>query len=352
MGGPYRLAVLPGEGIGPEVTSAALRTLEHAAAATGVEIRAERADFGIPAFERHGSYLPEATKKLCADADGILLGAVEKGGLLELRSGLDVFANLRPVRCVDALLDASSLKADRVRGTDILFVRELTSGIHFGPSGRGQDEKGAYGYHTMLYHDAQVRRIARVGLEQASRRRGRLCVAHKENALPHIPWCELVGDEARGFPDVEIESLLVDNLAMQLVMEPTRFDVILSGNLMGDWLSSIGGALVGSIGLLASASLDGRGKGLYEPIHGTAPEIAGKGIANPLGAVGSVVLMLRQWGEESLATRLEQALLQVLEDGHRTPDLLTASGLRSLSTEEMADRVIEAFDRATGGPHD
>ncbi len=352
MGGPYRLAVLPGEGIGPEVTSAALRTLQHAASAAGVEMRAEHADFGIPAFERHGSHLPDATKALCAASDGILLGAVEKGGLLELRSGLDFFANLRPVRCVDALLDASSLKAERVRGTDILFVRELTSGIHFGPGGRGQDEKGAYGYHTMLYHDAQVRRIARVGLEQASKRRGRLCVAHKENALPHIPWCELVADEARGFPDVEIETLLVDNLAMQLVMEPTRFDVIVSGNLMGDWLSSIGGALVGSIGLLASASLDGKGAGLYEPIHGTAPEIAGQGIANPLGAIGSVVLMLRQWGEDELAARLERASLQVLEDGHRTPDLLRAPGVRPLSTEEMTDRVIDAFDRGAGAAHD
>ncbi len=347
MGGPYRLVVLPGEGIGPEVTSAARRVLEHAARAEGVEISVEEADFGIPALERHGSYFPAQTARVCGASDGILLGAVERGGLLELRSHFDFFANLRPVRSIDCLLDASSLKPEKAHGLDILFVRELTSGIHFGPGSRGEDERGSYGYHTMLYYDAQIRRIARVALEHASRRSGRLTVAHKENALPHIPWCALVSEEAAGFPGVEVENLLVDNLAMQLVVDPGQFDVILAGNMMGDWLSSIGGALVGSIGLLASASLNEQGLGLYEPIHGTAPEIAGQGIANPLGALGSLVLMLRQWEEDPLAARIEQAWRRVLEQGYRTPDLGPASSGKRVSCEGMADRVIAAL--ASGG---
>lgn len=346
MPGPYQVIALPGEGAGPEVTEAALRVLTELAALHGLGLELERSDFGIPAFERTGSHFPDATARRCAEADGILLGAVERGGLLEIRSHFDLFANLRPVRAVDCLLGASSLRPERVRGLDILFVRELTSGIHFGASGRSEDARGPHGFHTMLYTDDQIRRIARVALERARERSGRLTLAHKENALPRIPWRALLAEEAESFPGVGVEALLVDNLAMQLVMDPLRFDVILAGNLMGDWLSSIGGALVGSIGLLPSASLNEAGLGLYEPIHGTAPEIAGKGIANPLGAIGSASMMLAQWGEKDARRTLETAVLRVLEAGHRTHDLDPTRPEVCVSTERMADLVIAALPRA------
>ncbi len=340
-----RLVALPGEGVGPEVVDAALDLLARTAPGAGVAVEVEVADFGIPALERHGSHLPESTAARCAASDGILLGAVEQGGLLELRSRFDFFANLRPVQAIDCLLDASSLRPERLRGLDILFVRELTSGIHFGEAGRGSDADGEFGFHTMRYSDAQLRRIARVALARADGRRRRLAVAHKENALPHIPWCEITRKEARDFPTVEIETLLVDNLGMQLVHEPTRFDVILAGNLIGDWLSSLGGALVGSLGLLPSASLNADGLGLYEPIHGTAPEIAGRGIANPLGAISSLGMMLEQWGERAYAHRLASACRRVLEAGCRTPDLATGrDGEQVLDTRGLVDRIVDAFE--------
>lgn len=341
----WRVAALPGEGIGPEVIDATLEVLRRAAELCGVSVVVERAPFGNPAHEVFGSHFPQQTVDICRAADGILLGAVEKGGLLELRSLFDFFANLRPVRAVDCLLDASSLRPEKIRGLDLLFVRELTSGLPFGPAARGADSRGPFGYHTMLYYDHQVRRIARVALEQASRRRRLLTVAHKENALPCIPWCDLVRQEATAFPDVRLETMLVDNLSMQLVMDPLRFDVIVAENSMGDWMSSLGGALVGSIGLLPSASLNADGFGLYEPIHGTAPEIAGQGIANPLGAVGSAVLMLRQWGEATVADRIAGAVDRVLADGYRTADLGAAPPARRVSTRGMTDRLLAALEQ-------
>jgi len=348
MSEAYRVVALPGEGVGPEVIEATLEVVSFAAPAWGVPIEVTRADFGIPAWEKHGSYLPDSTVALCDGADGILLGAVERGGLLELRSRFDFFANLRPVRALDCLVECSSLRPERAKEVDLLFVRELTSGIHFGKAERGRDASGEYGYHTMLYYDEQVRRIARVALEQAQRRSGRLSVAHKENALPCIPWQALVREEAERFPDVEVEGLLVDSLAMQLVMDPGRFDVIVAGNLIGDWLSSIGGALVGSIGLLPSASLNAEGFGLYEPIHGTAPEIAGRGVANPLGALGSFVLMLEQWGEVALARHLCAAQQRVLENGARTADLRVGSASREVSTAEMVELLLAELSREAG----
>ena len=249
------------------------------------------------------------------------------------------------MRAIDCLLPASSLRPERIRGVDLLFVRELTSGIHFGKAGRGEDARGAYGFHTMLYTDDQLRRIARAALEHARRRRSRLTIAHKENALPNIPWCAITREVATDFPEVEVEALLVDTLGMQLVNEPTRFDVILAGNLIGDWLSSLGGALVGSIGMLPSASLNASGMGLYEPIHGTAPEIAGQGIANPLGALASIGMMLEQWGESALAERLARATDRVLALGYRTPDLATgADAEKVVGTRELADQIVAAFE--------
>ena len=292
----YRIVAIPGEGIGPEVVEASLQILQHVAKIEGFTLRVDYGWLGATAFLQMGSYFPQATVQLCDGANGIVFGAVSQGGLLELRKHYDFFCNLRPIRIIDSLVHKSSLRPEKVQGLDILIIRELVSGIYFGPAGRSSDEKGAYGYHTMLYYDEEIRRIARIALQKAQERRGLLTVAHKENALPHLPWTRIVQEEAIKFPGVVVEPMLVDNLAMQMVLNPQRFDTVLAGNMFGDILSDIGGALVGSIGLLGSASLNADGFGLYEAIHGTAPDIAGKGIANPLGTLGACVLMLQQWG--------------------------------------------------------
>lgn len=343
MAKSYRVVALPGEGIGPEVVEAALKVLHRVAEQQGLAIQVERGLIGNPALQAYGSYFPAETAQLCQGADGILFGAVAKGGLLELRKHFDFFANLRPVRLSPSLLHKSSLVPDRIQGLDILFVRELVSGIYFGPSGRSADPQGRYGYHTMLYRDWQIRRIARVALQHAQKRRGLVTVAHKENALPNLPWSQLTQEVAIGFPDVRVEPMLVDNLAMQLVRNPKQFDVILAGNLFGDILSDIGGALVGSVGLLASASLNADGFGMYEAIHGTAPDIAGKGLANPLGTIGAVGLMLQQWGEARAATSLIEAQEQVLAAGYRTADLAPQGDEILVTGDELTDRLIQAL---------
>lgn len=339
-----RIVALPGEGIGPEVVAATLRVIEHAVGRHGIDLTVDSAPFGIPAYEESGTYFPAKTAELCRGADGILLGAVERGGLLELRRHFDFFANLRPVRAVDCLLATSSLRPEHLRGLDILFVRELTSDIYYGKAARGTDSRGEYGLHTMIYYDWEIRRVAKVALAQAARRRGKLTVAHKENALPKIPWRALVEAEAKAFPDVVVDSMYVDNMAMQLVMKPRQFDVILTSNLMGDWLSSIGGALVGSIGLLPSASLNADGFGLYEAIHGTAPDIAGQGIANPLGTINSAAMMFETWGETALASSIRAAEDRVLRKGYATADLCPADDARRVSTDEMASHLIRELD--------
>ncbi len=338
----YRVVALPGEGVGVEVIEAALRVLDRIAELQGFSVQVDRGLIGQPAVEIWGNPFPEATAQLCQGADGILLGAVSQGGLLELRKRFDFFANLRPVRTFSTL-HQSPLKSEKLAGVDLLFVRELVSGIYFGPAGRSIDAEGAYGFHTMQYHDWEIRRIARVALQKAQARRQRLTVAHKQNALPHLPWTQLVREVAADFPDVEIEPMLVDNLAMQLMLRPHHFDVILAGNLFGDILSDLGGVLVGSIGLLGSASLNADGFGLYEPIHGTAPDIAGKGIANPLGAINSLVLMLQQWGEQTAAARIQQAEAQLLAKGYRTADLFDRPNEILVNTAEYVDRLLEEF---------
>ena len=338
------VAVLAGEGVGPEVTSAACRILTAVGSRHGLDFELHPALIGLPAIDVHGDAFPEETVATCTRSDAILLGAVERRGLLELRRHFDFYANLRPVLVREELLDASSLKPEVLRGVDILFVRELSSGLHFGPSERGRDERGEFGSHTMLYHDWQLRRIARVALGEAGRRRGRLTVAHKENALPKIPWRRIVREEAADFPSIAIEELLVDTLSMQLVREPARFDVILAENLMGDWLSSLGAGLVGSIGLLGSASLNPSGFGLFEPIHGTAPDIAGRDLANPLGAVLSVAMMLDNWKLPQAATTVRKAVDTVLHAGWRTPDMAGGRETRVVGTREITDRLEEAVE--------
>ncbi|MBN3897329.1 MAG: 3-isopropylmalate dehydrogenase [Nostoc sp. NOS(2021)] len=337
----YRIVAIPGEGIGPEVVEASLKILQHVAKIEGFTLQVDYGWLGATAFEQLGSYFPEGTAELCDGADGIVFGAVTQGGLLELRKHFDFFCNLRPIRSVKSLVHKSSLRPEKIQGLDILIVRELVSGIYFGPSGRSSDDQGDFGYHTMRYYDEEIRRIARKALEQAQDRRGLLTVAHKENALPHLPWTSLVQAEATQFPGIVVEAMLVDNLAMQMVLNPQRFDVILAGNLFGDILSDIGGALVGSIGLLGSASLNPNGFGLYEAIHGTAPDIAGLGIANPLGTLGACILMLQQWGEVQAAQRIIAAQDRILAKGYRTADLFSQGEEILVNTATLVELLLE-----------
>ncbi len=293
---PYRIVALPGEGIGPEVLEASLPVLEKLCALEGITVELERALIGAPAMAACGDPLPAETVHACSRADAILFGAVSQHGILQLRREFSFYVNLRPIRVMPNLVDLSALRPELADGVDILVVRELASGIYFGPSGSGTDEQGPYAFHSMRYYDDEIRRIARQALTWAGRRSGRLTVAHKENALPQIKWQQLVREEAADFPGVTVQGMLVDSLAMELVRSPGRFDVILAGNLFGDILSDLGGAITGSLGLLPSASLNDKGLGLFEPVHGTAPDIAGKGIANPLGMIGSIEMMLSHWG--------------------------------------------------------
>lgn len=339
----YSLVVLPGEGIGPEVVSAALLVLEAVAAIQDFQIQVKPGLIGASALQKTGVYFPQETEDLCAQSDGILFGSVNKGGILELRKRFDFFVNFRPIIVYPDLVDQSSLKPDRIQKLNLLFVRELVSGIYYGPSGRDIDSKGPYGYHTMKYYEYEITRIAHIALLQAQRRDCKLTVAHKQNALPHIPWTALVEQAASDFPEVVVNDMLVDNLAMQLVSNPSQFDVVLAGNLFGDILSDIGGALMGSIGLLPSASLNADGLGLYEAVHGTAPEIAGQGIANPMGTIGSIVMMLRQWGECQAADLLSQAQREVIKRGFRTPDLGGPDRSKVLGTLGFTEKLIDCL---------
>ncbi|MEM7758797.1 MAG: 3-isopropylmalate dehydrogenase [Cyanobacteria bacterium P01_A01_bin.40] len=336
----YKIAALPGEGIGLEVVAATLTILQQVATKHDFKLQIDYGAIGQSAWDEFGSYFPQNTAELCNQADGILFGAVSKGGLLELRKQFDFFVNLRPVKTFPSLINNSSLKENCLSGVDILFVRELVSGIYFGKSERGEDLQGNFGYHTMQYYDWQINRIAEVALAKAQARRGFLTVAHKENALPHLPWTSLVMEVAQRYPDVTVEPMLVDNLAMQLVINPQRFDVILAGNLFGDILSDLGGALVGSIGLLGSASLNSKGFGMYEAIHGTAPDLVGKNLANPLGTLASAMMMLEQWGELSAASSLQQAWDLILAQGYRTQDIYHRNQETLVTTKELVDLFL------------
>ena len=340
----YRIVALPGEGIGPEVVRASLTILQAIAESEGFAIAVDDGWIGEPARQRFGVPLPIETLRCCEGSDGIVFGAVTQGGLLELRRHFDLFINLRPVCPSPSLLEASPIKEAHLKDVDLLFVRELVSGIYFGESGREVDSQRGYGFHMMRYTDAEIRRVARVALQYAQSRSRRLCVAHKENALPMIPWTQLAREEANAFPEVEVTPMLVDNLAMQLVMRPGDFDVILAGNLFGDILSDLGGAIAGSIGLLGSASLNADGFGLYEAVHGTAPDIAGKGIANPLGTLAGIVLMLEQWGEKVAAGRLRDIQADLLRKGYRPFDLIRQnSDQQPVTTRELVDLFITAI---------
>ena len=352
------VAVLPGDGIGPEIIAQARRVLDQ----LSLKIEFTEASVGGAAYDRHGDPLPAETLRVAKQADAVLFGAVgdprydklerakrPEQAILGLRKELGLFANLRPARVHPELAAASSLKPEVVSGLDILIVRELTGDIYFGqPKGirnkAGRHGQEREGFDTMLYSESEVRRIARVAFEAARKRSRRVCSVDKANVLETSQlWREVVSAEARTFPDVELTHMYVDNCAMQLVRNPKQFDVIVTGNMFGDILSDEASMLTGSIGMLPSAALDEKGKGLYEPIHGTAPDIAGKGIANPLATILSAALMLRySLGQPEAAARIERAVSKVLQSGLRTADIHTA-GTRKAGTQEMGDAVVAAL---------
>ena len=349
------VAVLPGDGIGPEIIAQARRVLERLA----LGIQFHEAPVGGAAYAAHGDPLPEETLRVAKQADAVLFGAVgdprydaierakrPEQAILGLRKALGLFANLRPAQVHPELAASSALKEEVVAGLDILIVRELTGDIYFGqPKGiRALADGGREGFDTMRYSEAEIRRIARVAFDAARKRAGRVCSVDKANVLETSQlWREVVTQEAKAFPDVELSHMYVDNCAMQLVRNPKQFDVIVTGNLFGDILSDEASMLTGSIGMLPSASLDAAGKGLYEPIHGSAPDIVGKGVANPLATILSGAMMLRySLKQEKAAQRIEAAVTQVLRDGLRTPDIHTA-GTRRVGTQEMGDAVVAAL---------
>jgi 3-isopropylmalate dehydrogenase len=349
-----KVAVLPGDGIGPEIIAEALRVLRK----LGLRIEFQEAPVGGAAYAAHGLPLPEKTLAIAKEADAVLFGAVgdprydtlerskrPEQAILGLRKALGLFANLRPAQVHPELAAASALKPEVVAGLDILIVRELTGDIYFGqPKGIRETEGEREGFDTMRYRESEVRRIARVAFEAARKRSKRLCSVDKANVLETSQlWREVVTQEAKAFPDVELTHMYVDNCAMQLVRTPKQFDVIVTGNLFGDILSDEASMLTGSIGMLPSAALNEKGKGLYEPIHGSAPDIAGKGVANPLATFLSAAMMLRySLGQAAAAERIEKAVSRVLRDGLRTPDIYS-EGTRKVGTREIGDAVVAAL---------
>jgi 3-isopropylmalate dehydrogenase len=353
-----KIAVLAGDGIGPEIVAQAVKVL-RALASDGLKIELEEAPFGGAGFDRYGDPLPESTLNLAKAADAVLCGAVggpkydglprqqrPEQGILRIRKELGLFANLRPAVLYPELVGASSLKPEVVSGLDIMIVRELTGDIYFGePRGRRDNARGEReGYDTMLYSEPEIRRIAEIGFGAARKRNKKLCSVDKENVLETSRfWREIVNDVARKYPEVALSHMYVDNAAMQLVRNPKQFDVVVTGNMFGDILSDEASMLTGSIGMLPSASLDERGKGLYEPIHGSAPDIAGQNIANPLATILSSAMMLRYtFNKDEWAYRIEAAVKKVLADGCRTADIYE-TGTRRLDTVAMGDAVVAAL---------
>jgi len=350
-----KIAVLPGDGIGKEIVAQAVNVLRRLA----LPLDLQEAPVGGAGYEAAGDPLPEATLRLAREADAILFGAIggpkydalprdkrPERGLLRLRKELGLFANLRPALVYEELAQASTLKPEVVSGLDILIVRELTGDIYFGePRGISTLAGGEReGVNTMRYRESEIRRIARVAFEAARKRAKKLCSVDKANVLETTElWKQVVTEEAKAYPDVQLSHMYVDNCAMQLVRYPKQFDVIVTGNLFGDILSDEASMLTGSIGMLPSASMDAEGKGLYEPIHGSAPDIAGKGVANPLAAILSAAMMLRySLGRAAEAGRIESAVRKVLQSGLRTADIYT-DGLKKVGTAEMGQAVVSAL---------
>ena len=357
----WRIAVLGGDGVGPEVTEASLEVLRATAERFGHEFTADLQDVGFAAYERSGNPLPEETLAACRSADAVLLGAVgdprsegvpvklrPEAALLALRKEMGCYANLRPVRLLPALASASPLRPEIVDGTDLLIVRELAGGLYYGEP-RGPVEDGRAAVDTMRYHQDEVVRIARVAFEAARERKKSVLSVDKANVLHSSRlWHRVVDEIAEEYPDVECDHMLVDRAAMELVLNPSSFDVVLTPNLFGDVLSDEAAAVIGSIGLLASASI-GAGGGIFEPIHGSAPDIAGTGTANPLAMILSAALLLRHvYSLEAESAAIENAVAQVLEDGLRTRDLVE-DGEGAVGTAEMGAAVAGAISKTGVG---
>jgi len=349
------IALCAGDGIGPEVTAQAVRVLKAVDAKYRIGFEFTEAPVGGSAYDRYGTPLPAESLEKAKKADAVFLGAVggpkwekldysvrPERGLLGLRSEMDLYANIRPARMFGPLIDASTLKREVVEGIDLVVIRELTGDVYFGkPRGVEKYEGGKRGVNTMVYTTPEIARIARVAFEIARKRRKKVCSVDKANVLECTElWREVVTEVHGEYPDVELSHMYVDNAAMQLIRNPKQFDVMLTGNLFGDILSDEASMLTGSIGMLPSASLNGK-KGMYEPIHGSAPDIAGKGIANPIASILSVAMMLEYTFDNGPAARdIETAVAAVLEKGSRTADIYSA-GTTKVSTTEMGDLILK-----------
>ncbi len=353
-----KVLILPGDGIGPEIIAQARRVLERLRD-DGLPLTLDEAPLGGAAYDQFGEPYPEFTRDKARAADAILLGAVggpqydtldrplrPERGLLAIRKDLNLFGNLRPAILYPELAGASTLKPEVVAGLDIMIVRELTGDIYFGqPRGIHVNADGEReGFNTMRYSESEIRRIAHVAFGIAMKRNKKLCSVDKANVLECTEfWKEIVNDVAKEYPEVQVSHMYVDNAAMQLVKAPKQFDVIVTGNIFGDILSDEASMLTGSIGMLPSASLDQNNKGLYEPCHGSAPDIAGKNVANPLATILSAAMMLRYtFANEAAATRIENAVKAVLAQGYRTADIYE-EGCKKVSTSEMGDAVLAAL---------
>jgi len=354
-----KIAVLPGDGIGKEIIAEAVNVLEVLKARFGLKLEMEQAPIGGAGYDAAKNPLPEDTLKLAKAADAVLLGAVggpqydtlprelrPERGLLGIRAALGLFSNLRPALMYPQLVHASTLKPEVVSGLDLMIVRELTGSVYFGqPRGiRTRDDGVREGFNTMIYSEPEIERIARSAFDIAMKRGRKLCSVDKANVLEVSElWREVVIRVGKDYPQVALSHMYVDNAAMQLVRAPKQFDVIVTDNIFGDILSDQASMLTGSIGMLPSASLDASGKGMYEPIHGSAPDIAGKNLANPLATILSVAMMLRfTLNEAALADRIEQAVSKVLDQGYRTGDIWT-EGAKKVGTKEMGSAVVAAL---------
>ena len=353
-----QLAILPGDGIGPEIIAQAVRVLDKLIE-DGLDVQYQYAPLGGAGYDEYGHPYPELTQKLCRAADAVLLGAVggpkydnlerplrPERGLLAIRKDLNLFANLRPAILYKELANASTLKPEVVAGLDVLIVRELTGDIYFGePRGIRTLENGEReGFNTMKYSESEIRRIAKVSFEAAQKRGKKLCSVDKANVLETTElWKEIFTEMAKDYPDVELSHMYVDNATMQLVRAPKQFDVIATGNIFGDILSDQASMLTGSIGMLPSASLNETGKGLYEPSHGSAPDIAGQDKANPLATILSLAMLVRySLNDEARAKQIENAVQKVLEQGYRTGDIYE-EGTQLVSCSQMGSAVLAAL---------
>ena len=352
----FKVAVLEGDGIGPEVVSSALKVLEEIGKLSGVDFVFEKALIGGSAIDQKGTPLPQETVELCLNSDAVLLGAVggpkwdnlpteqrPEKGLLGIRKALDLYANLRPVKVYEPLIASSPLKEEVARGTDFVVVRELTGDVYYGePRGVFLQDGKRVGVNTMKYTEDEIRRVVRKAFEIARQRKRKLTSVDKSNVLEVSGlWKTVVEEEAKNYPDVELEHLYVDNCAMQIVRRPSSFDVIVTGNIFGDILSDEAAVITGSLGMLPSASL-GDKYALYEPVHGSAPDIAGKGVANPIATILSVGMMLRySFGLKREADFLDKAVELTLQQGYRTPDIYS-EGCIKVGTEGMTEAIIKA----------